>query len=128
MTTPTADTDVLEQLIERLERAREPSRALDGLIFKATQEKLGDVWSEEIGDVWHRQDPEDRVAYDPPPYFTGSVDAALTLVPEGDGWSVQGNTNVSHAMVGSYSGYGSSPARALSAAALRARLHANSNA
>ena len=82
----------IEELIEKLEKAEGPSRELDGLIFKATQEQPGDVWEEitshdivsgDLVDVWHRRDPLDTVAFEVPPRFTSSVDAALTLVPEG---------------------------------------------
>ena len=31
--------------------------------------------------MWMRQDPEDRIAYDLPPQFTASIEAALSLVP-----------------------------------------------
>lgn len=53
----------LSQLIERLEGAAGPSRELDRAIYDAVE------WL---------QRPEDE-----PPAYTASVDAALTLVPEG---------------------------------------------
>ncbi len=51
------------------------------------------------------------------PDYTGSVDAALTLVPEGCGWLAMGNA----AKVGRCPAHGATPAIALCIAALRAR-------
>jgi len=49
--------------------------------------------------------------------FTASIDAALMLVPDLDGWVVMGNG----AKVGRWVSPGATPALALCAAALRAR-------
>jgi hypothetical protein len=73
-----------EELAEMAEAADGGSRRLDGLIFRALEQREGDVWVE-FGDddVWHRQDPDDRVAYDTPPRYTGSIDVAAKAAPEG---------------------------------------------
>lgn len=57
----------LTQLIADLEKAEGPSRAMDFAIAKT-------VWSGVL--------PE-TTKHDPPIHFTSSLDAALTLVPEG---------------------------------------------
>lgn len=48
-------------------------RALDGMVFKALYPTR--KW-ELMGGVWHAEDPEDAVAYDPPPHYSTSIDAA----------------------------------------------------
>jgi hypothetical protein len=53
----------------------------------------------------------------PLPMFTASLDAAVTLVPEGCGWMVMSSA----AKVGVWPSHGATPALALCAAALRAR-------
>lgn len=54
--------------------------------------------------------------------FTSSVDAALSLLPVGAGWNLQGNTTLFYAAVaGNYSNRCSNPALAICAAALRAK-------
>lgn len=75
----------IEGLVERLEKASGPDRRLDGEIWKAVTEKPGDVWTNAFsGGVWHRRDTDDHLAFESPPRFTESIDAALALVP--DGW------------------------------------------
>lgn len=55
------------------------------------------------------------------PAYTSSLDAALSLVPEGYGWNIQGNTNIFYGVVkGEYSKACKTPAIALSVAALKA--------
>lgn len=81
----------LTKLVERLEQATGPDRVLDGLIFKVCAGAVvqpQDAWNfrptwQDFDGVWHLQDRNDKCAYEPPPHFTGSIDAALTLVPEG---------------------------------------------
>lgn len=74
------DRSALQALLTRAENATGPDREIDGGIWKALTEKTGDVWSDNIvGDVWHLQDPQDTIAYEPPPYITASIDAALAL-------------------------------------------------
>lgn len=78
----------LTALIERLEKAGGPSRELDAQIAYAVQLDRSDVHNREFVTVFERHGPEEmgRVAdtWNIPKY-TASIDAALTLVPEG--WS-----------------------------------------
>lgn len=118
-------------LAERCEKESEGSRELDGLIWKAACEKPGDIWSRDLidGNIWMRQDPEDTVAYEAPPAYTTSLDAAMTLVPEGHDWSLfsDNGTAIAGCMPASEDGCdltdvpGATPALALCAAALRAQ-------
>lgn len=79
----------LPALVDALVFMTAPSRLADGEIFRAVCGRPGDVWRQ-FGDddIWHRQDPKDTVAYEPPPYYTASIDAALTLVPDDHGWDI----------------------------------------
>lgn len=84
----------IADLIERVERASGPDREIDGEAWKLFVEKPGDVWSDEFG-VWHLQDPNDTIAWEPPPYLTSSLDAVLSLVERvrpGWGWQVNGGS------------------------------------
>lgn len=137
--------DELLALAERCEKESEGSRELDGLIWKAACEKPGDIWSRDLidGNIWMRQDPEDTVAYEAPPAYTTSLDAAMTLVLGGwwltlDRYSISDKAPDPFAwrvwlrrLVGDVDGDGTSfhqekfarattPALALCAAALRA--------
>lgn len=69
----------LNLIARKLEEAAEGSRELDGVIWKACEEKPGDDWQMMSG-AWHRRDPDDYVAFDTPPSLTSSIDAALALV------------------------------------------------
>lgn len=75
----------LESLVEELSdmNRRRADRVLDGRIFKAIEETGDDIWRQ-FDDVWHRQDPDDKVAFDPPPHYTSSVDEAMKIVPAFD--------------------------------------------
>lgn len=86
-------------------------------------------WEQDDAGEWHQignffGDGLRRTAYavDLPP-FTRSLDAALTLVPEGCGISLVRFTGQerSSVMVGGSIGYAATPALALCVAALRAR-------
>ena len=72
-------TQALSALLANLEAATGPSRELDAKIARAVG------WRERDG-MLHREwiSPAHRVAE--LPFFTKSLDAAMTLVPEGD-WS-----------------------------------------
>lgn len=70
-------------LIHRLESATEGSRELDGLIYRAINPQIPEEDWHESGGVWYSRDPIDRIAFDVPPDYTTSIDAALQLVPEG---------------------------------------------
>jgi len=73
-----------QTLADRCRSTREPDRVLDGLLFKTLEEKPGDVWSDAFGDdVWHRRDPDDTVAYEGPPAYTSSLDAAYAAMKPG---------------------------------------------
>lgn len=99
----------MQDLIERLEKATGPDRTLDRSIIGVLVD-AGEVESHPL-------------LVDVPPY-TASLDAALTLVMPGHGWSLQGNTDVFYAVVyGQYNKPAApTPALALCIAALRARL------
>lgn len=74
----------MEDLARRYHDAAAPDRTLDGEAFKALEERTGDDWSNDFSDeVWHRRDPEDSVAFDPPPHYGGSVDAAFAALRPG---------------------------------------------
>lgn len=105
----------LAALIERLERATGPDRNLDAMIFHFIMKGEG-VGARGSG----------------PPY-TSSIDAAMTLVPDGDPWTLGQSIHFRywHALVSEFGadqqihsrGYGTSdyPAIALSIAALKSR-------
>jgi len=91
----------LAELIAALERAEGPSRELDDEI---------DLMALETG--WRQE----RMIYGSPNY-TASLDAALTLVPEGAGFALMGRA----AKVGRETSKGATTAIALCIAAIRAR-------
>lgn len=116
----------MEDLIERLEKATEGSRELDADIF----EVIG-------GELYQRARvlaakpcgaPEDTIteaARGYAPRYTTSVDAALTLVPEGRLWSIGSRVKVGGFVAvldqDSKSHTGATPPLALCIATLRAR-------
>lgn len=114
----------MDELIARLEAATEGSRELDREI---AEEALGLIteW-ESVGDKPQMSlmvRPLEKAGYLELPCFTTSLDAALTLVPEGKKWSV-GTGPYYEATVGlSYHGNCPSSALALCIAALKARAH-----
>lgn len=71
-----------------------------------------------------------RRSLSPPDYYTTSIDAAMTLVPEGWEWDVSGRSGASGVAVylhspdrtkwGDAGGFAATPAQALTTAALRA--------
>lgn len=77
----------LDKLILALQRAEGPSRALDEEIALACgwtrkpDHSCSWLWMRPDGQGWYRDS-------DTPPWFTSSIDAALTLVPEGFWWEV----------------------------------------
>ena len=123
----------LSELIERVENASGKDRELDAaiacaifktiktdddLIYRVPVRKCDDCAA---GTYWHvsRSGRSLHTA----PLYTGSIDAALTLVPEGMGFNLQGNTNLFYAVVaGHYSKPTATPALAIVAACLKARL------
>src|SRR5882672_9817280 len=83
----------MDALLARLESANEGSRELDVAIEIATQRC--DPTGYLLGDELHWNEPHEfgsTVAYEPLcqplPHYTTSLDAALTLVPEGKEWGV----------------------------------------
>lgn len=100
MTTPEA----LLELADRVER-EEPSRYLDA-----------DIEEAEMG-----------AATADPPYYTTSLDSAVTLVPEGRTWTLESASDESNSCVLGRRNWldchsiAKTPAAALTAAALRAR-------
>lgn len=123
--------DDVTDLIARLESAAEGSRELDrdvaeavGWERKALAMDSDDYWR--TGDMsWTREDHEH------PPQFTTSLDAALTLVPEGSEWEISTLYAIARSAVGLNDGAGPwhgehtgcLPALALCAAALGAIQH-----
>jgi len=117
---------VMANLLRELELASGPDRALDRAIATAAgwRRKNGQVGEDDywkLGDwSWTREDNEH------PPRYTASIDAALTLVPEGLTWQVTGrvredgdyfaDVDVSHRCDSAHN-----PAIALCIAALKVR-------
>ncbi len=112
------DRTTLLALAERCEQAAGPSNGLDAEIALAigyTHERRGTERAR-----WWRTPSGQQLAFvgykNHPPFFTGSLDAAVPLVPEGCGWMVMSRA----AKVGVWPSHGATPALALCAAALRA--------
>jgi hypothetical protein len=94
----------MKDLIEKLEKATGPDRGLEYEMFAKLVEPILD--------------------HDPP-YYTASIDDALTLVPEGAQWVVmsKGKTgSPPSAVVGARHDNGATSAIALCIAALKARI------
>jgi hypothetical protein len=128
-------TNLLE-LADRVEAGEGADRLLDGEIAKAlAPERDWHLFT----DTWGARCLDDTVAFDMPPHLTASLDVALTLVPEGcavdltiwfgknrarvlpchkddpgDRWLHRGSSP-------HFTADASTPARALTAACLRAR-------
>lgn len=119
------DSQKLLELAARVEKAEGPVRELDVAIAQA-------VWPQLTHYAPHCRGEEpifwdDPFRKQPCPYFTASIDLALTLVPDGHGGSVHWHPNLMptakvwatiHAV---QYGIAKSRALALCAAALRAR-------
>lgn len=80
----------IEKLIERLERVTEGTRLLDAQIMKATR-SVPEIWKSEDRELIPREDGfasfGKHGASVAAPNYTASIDAALTLVPEGMFWA-----------------------------------------
>jgi hypothetical protein len=120
----------LLQLAERCEKAEGPDRATDHAIYEAVIIALGHTITR--SDEGFRVEPRgcDYFTTITPAMvlaYTSSLDAALTLVPEGCNWSAESDGSAHVWKGGDYyadiSEYGkaATPALALCAAALRAR-------
>jgi hypothetical protein len=94
-----------EELIAALEAATGPSWELDGFICEA------------VGAV----KPEATPHWEWPPRYTASIDAALTLVPEGASGAIEFGNHTQACVVGGPWCDGATPAIALCIAALKAR-------
>jgi hypothetical protein len=130
------DRATLLALAERCEQAAGPNNGLDAEIALAigyTHERRGTERA-----CWWRTPAGQQLAYvgykNHPPFFTGSLDAAVTLVPEG--WAVElvqalsgspwhATLRGGSALVPIIGATASKPALALCAAALRARAAAH---
>jgi len=109
----------LDTLISDLERATEGSRELDYAIAKeigwrfSGEESFKEYWQDATTDEWKQL-----------PWWTTSLDSALTLVPEGSRWDVQQDYTCAFASIdGVTTGRVATPALALCIAALTARNH-----
>lgn len=140
-------TTDLSSLIERIEKSEGPDRAADALIGAAIR------WLPQDGQAWLRDwrgdfgpmprmtgriaafhDNGDPAVHWEAPNFTASLDAAVTLVPEGwywraghgvlwPGWAHLNLKHPDHCDRGDeHSAHAETPALALCAAALRARI------
>jgi hypothetical protein len=131
-----SDRTTLLALAERCEQTAGPDRLLDAEIALTQDYTFAQRYPERR--QWWRRPDGRRVAHDPrkdyPPNYTSSLDAALTLVPEGRAWTVGQNLHHWHwqASINALNdagnptsiGFGGPcgwPALALCAAALRAR-------
>lgn len=145
-------TAVVLELIERLEKATGPDRELDLAINLAVDPdsdisrlmqhrrgfdgKEGMAWDIHQGAVcFEQRNAVGRCHYNggyPLPAYTGSIDAALKLVPEGLAWRVDVMTGLPGAIVAVHNSWlshktapccwtGKTPAMALCIAALKAR-------
>ncbi len=78
----------MDALIAALEAATEGSRELDDAVFLATHPDQGTT--SEDGEYWYAAHlDEDGGPWMLLPFYTTSLDAALTLVPEGWGWTIE---------------------------------------
>lgn len=84
----------MNDLIERLEKASGPDRELDvaiGFAVGRIRERDGNYLYATGNDsdmVVEPNEYDDHIVAQPLPYYTQSIDAALTLVPRGWGWNV----------------------------------------
>ena len=108
----------------RCEAALWPDRDLDCAIGVAIGRFVAEPPRYEGGDVQYREGNTwpgqggDMLV----PRYTGSIDAAVSLVPEGQEWSVGRQDGQAIGQVGVHRRSGSTEALALSAAALAARI------
>lgn len=131
----------MKSLIAKLEQASEGSRELDAAIWETqgyvrkksktwhiptTPEKIYvDTWRTPSGkEIAPFYEDEGVTPDDIPPHFTTSLDAALTLVPEGWAWRIQNNGLTALCApdndLGDYS-KGATPALSCCIASLKAR-------
>lgn len=117
----------MKDLIERLEKLTGPDRELDRDIWLAITPGAAWKTTHITGHASGREWDVDEARVNGGrlvgiPAYTASVDSALTLIPDGKGWNVQGNTSIFYATVAGHDNMSSpTPAIALVIAALRAR-------
>jgi hypothetical protein len=117
----------LRSIIARID-AGEVSRELDGEIFRAVHPDRD--WYDFDG-IWYSRDPEDGAAFDIPPSYLTSLDAAMALVPPDHDWSLHVDNGAAVAGCAPADPDGCSwsdchaptPAAALTSAALKARIN-----
>lgn len=109
----------LIELAERVEALTVPDREVDALMQRALGDGSRYHWFADMNGAW--------VTDANAPRYTASLDAAMTLVPEGAYWAVKHYPNAKCAadVFGTRQGYAATPAVALCAAALRARATLN---
>ncbi|MEW6627614.1 MAG: hypothetical protein AB1431_12595 [Pseudomonadota bacterium] len=141
----------LSELADAVEGLSGPDREMDAAIFRAIGAPLPDEFAgkkialtfDEARHAFFMDVGSDMVVRYEPPAYTASIDAAMTLVPEGIGetplsvmlqrtWEGIGKVRLLDSLGGQvWDGNASTPALALTAAALRARAalaSENSNA
>lgn len=131
----------LIELAERVEKADGPDRGLDALIAIALDPERQVIVDHEPGRFPRKAiygpvtklvpmaeaNGEDAADYINAPRYTASLDAAMTLVPEGHNWAVEHSTDGDGAWCydknvnNTGPSLAATPALALTAAALRAR-------
>ena len=120
----------LAELIAKLEAATERSRELDAEIWAHLNGFTGAIKGRWVGGRWSWSVGSVGVWDDELPHYTTSIDAALTLVPEGWHWTIEGPDPLKrvspYALLGlpglrEADGRAATPALALCIAALRAR-------
>jgi hypothetical protein len=127
-----ARSEQLRELAAKVEAAAGPSFALETEIYKlvrpdAYQRRLSVLLAGPLGP---RLSPVDYDGYIKPPTYTASLDAAISMVPEGFGWNIHAPSspdqyNLPAARIwgrdrGTFQANAATPAIALCAAALRA--------
>jgi hypothetical protein len=120
---------MLLELAERCEGAAPPDRELDCLIFESrhlllSRDNRGRIDGEPTGEYYG---PNGDQLPERAPFYTASIDAAMTLVPENCEWECGTALLIGAAWAGvinldgRWKGKAAAPALALCAAALRAR-------
>jgi hypothetical protein len=128
-----SDKQTIEALIERLEKATGPDRELDAEIFIEVTPGVKDAGRiDRDGGVvgwWPKDGPYESARITPD--YTSSIDAALTLVPEGAVWTLEASRawvrildgdDVSEFQAGFNGREAEATALALCIASLRARI------
>jgi hypothetical protein len=127
-------TTTLSDLISRVEKLTGPDREVDAAIWEATEANQDYKSIHHYGgDLVIRYYPgPPEPTYHRLPRFTASLDAAMTLVPEGRGWVLKSVARTCEARISGEDGTprfigasAATPALALAAAALRARAALN---